>query len=165
MHPAPDTPHRLAHALHYPPLLERLDLGPRRVQYQLHLSLYPIHLEPLQRYHLVAAVHWGRVSRARDRDKRQTIEAARDGFVAVSLLDDKLDVWVVAGDALDVMFDESACVGRRGAVLAELEDDFADGRDECGVPVGGCSAQLGPPECGGHRGGKDGTVGMGMAGS
>ena len=67
VHPAPDPPHRLAHALHYPPLLQRLDPRPRRLEDQLHLSLYPVRLQPLQRYHLVASVHWGQVSRAGER--------------------------------------------------------------------------------------------------
>ena len=83
---------------------------------------------------------------------RPTVEAARDGLVAVALPDHELDVRVLARDALDVPCDEAARVGRGRAVLAKLEDDLADGGDECGVSVGGCRAQLGPQECGRHGG-------------
>jgi hypothetical protein len=150
--PAPDPPHRLARALHYPPPLQRLDLGPGRLEYQLHLSLYPVRLQPLQRYHLVAAVHWGEVSGAGTGRVRRTVEAARDGLVAVALPDHEFDVGVLLRDAGHVLCDEAACVGRGRAVLAELEDDLADGGEECAVSVGGCRAQLGPQQCGRHGG-------------
>ena len=71
-----------------------------------------------------------------------TVEAADYRFSICALLDDKLDVWVCAGDLGKVIAEEGARVGGRGPLFAELEDELADLGDECDVTVCGARGQL-----------------------
>ena len=64
-----------------------------------------------------------------------TVEAADYRFSVCALLDDKLDVWVCAGDLGKVVAEEGARVGRGGPLVAILEYEFADLWDEGDVAV------------------------------
>ena len=71
-----------------------------------------------------------------------TVESPCNRLLVCPLLDDKFDMGICACHRLEVVVDVSACVGRRGPGVAELDDDLADLGNEGHVPVCGVGGEL-----------------------
>lgn len=87
-----------------------------------------------------------------------TVEAPHDGLLVCPLLYNKLYVRVCAGDLGKVIAEEGPCVGGRGPLVAELEDELAYLGNEGNMAVCWSRGELrteersGREQLGGHGG-------------